>query len=207
LEFLDTDFIVTNGQKTVQSTTAGAAPTVTYWAKGVGNVKAGFRIYDPIRKQIAYQNGYRYSNNWESSASNATEALNRLIGKDIATKQISYSAGQDFGLKVVPSTTWEARTMMKGKSPIMQQGGRAARVNDWDQAIASWLKAVEGYPEERGAAAYNLAFAYEVTGQLEEAKKWCATSYREYGFKKARDYAAVIDRRIADEARLQEQLR
>ena len=58
----------------------------------------------------------------------------------------------------------------------------------------------------RGYAAYNLALAAEVQGDLDVALDWAKKSYSDFRNKKALSYSRVLQQRIYDQARLKEQM-
>jgi len=206
LEFFDTDFIVTNGNKTTPAEANKPAQT-TYWAKGVLNVFAGFRLYDPLNKNIIFQDRFAFSRNWESSASSVAEAIAKLIQKDQAVKNISAEVGKSFAGKITPLFVWENRTFFKGKDALMKKGERYGRVFDWENAGKAWLEVTKsGNQKEKGRACFNLALVHEVYGELEKAKEWATRAYTEYGERKAQNYAQLLDQRIADAERLKKQM-
>lgn len=209
LEFFDTDFIVTKGdreQVTVKNEGKDSVRTTVYWAEGLAQVNAGFRIYDPERKSIVYQDRFNSSRKWKAEGKSITDAMAGLIAHDRATKAISYQAGDNFGKMIVPLFFWENRTYFKGKSPLMQKAGRLAQVKDWDKATDTWKEVIlSEWETEKGEAAYNLALACEVQGELGEAKYWVRKAYADYGIKKARAYAEIIEQRIRNEELLKQQ--
>jgi tetratricopeptide (TPR) repeat protein len=90
----------------------------------------------------------------------------------------------------------------------MKPAFRMAYVNDWDGAARLWEQIVEtSGGKTAGKAAYNLAIALEVMGRLDEAKAWTDKAFTMYGNKKARSYSYVLDRRIYDNQRLQNQMK
>jgi hypothetical protein len=54
--------------------------------------------------------------------------------------------------------------------------------------------------------ALNIAVAYEVLGDFTDALNWAQKAYTQYGNKKAKAYVQTLSRRIADEARLDQQM-
>ena len=70
-----------------------------------------------------------------------------------------------------------------------------------------WLDIVEKTDyKTAGKTAYNLALAYEVIGDLQIAKDWAQRAYTQYNVKKARDYSAILQRRIYEIERLKQQM-
>ncbi len=90
----------------------------------------------------------------------------------------------------------------------MKQAFRMAYVNDWEGAASLWASIIPSSKRvTAGKAAYNLAIANEVLGNLDEAKAWTAKAYTLYGNKMARDYSYVLDRRIRENQRLNNQMK
>jgi hypothetical protein len=84
---------------------------------------------------------------------------------------------------------------------------RYSEVADWKGAINVWMKVVEkGDRKDAGRAAFNIAVAYEVLGDLEKAKEWAARSHTEYEEKDADEYYKKLVNRIREEAVVNQQL-
>lgn len=214
IEIYDTDFIVTNAQKTVEKeiTENGVkkkVQQVEYHAEGVANILIGFRLYDPKNKTIVDQQQVRMSRTWNASASTLQEALAKLIIRGEAIKQISRMAGESYARKIAPTPVWLSRQYYKkGKTtPLVASGVRQAEVNDWEGAIETWKNALPKAKSKKDAAriCLNLAVAYEVIGDLENARTLANKAYVDYGNKKAKHYSAALDQRFYDQQRLQEQ--
>jgi hypothetical protein len=210
LEFFDTDFILTNGKRSKVASVNGkdTVKTTVFWVKGVGQVKAGFRIYDPKRKSIAYENRFDVANNWETSAATLAEATAQLIQKDKAVREISGSAGRDFANQIIPLFAWESREYYKGKHETMQRAARLATTNQWNEAIDAWKSVINSggiSPKEKGKAAFNIALGYEVLGNLQDAQRWVRDAYVNYGNKNAQRYSNTIERQIENQRILEQQ--
>ena len=211
IEIFDSDFIVTNAAKDATSVDKDGKKISTkeYYAEGVANIKVGFRLYDPSNKTIADEKFFSYSRTWKAKGTSATDAAAHLINRKNAVLDVSYSAGTTYGRRITPSWTRVTRYYYKRgkKNRDLEVGSRKAQVNDWDGAIAAWEKAVNSNIDKvAGRAAYNLALAYEVKGDLSLAKEWAERSYGDFKNKKGREYAGILDQRIWEESRLKEQL-
>ena len=90
----------------------------------------------------------------------------------------------------------------------MIEGVRKSEVADWNGAIESWEKAIEKgkKDKDKGRAAFNIAVAYEVLGDLDKALEWAAKSYTEYEEKDANDYHRALKNRISNEGYAKQQL-
>ena len=57
-----------------------------------------------------------------------------------------------------------------------------------------------------GRAAFNIAVAYEVLGDLEKAREWASKSYVEFNEKRGNDYYNILVYRIREEAEIRRQV-
>ena len=71
---------------------------------------------------------------------------------------------------------WEpaTRCYFDGGGVDMRDGAVYAREGDWEQALALWKSAYEGTrsKKKQAQAAFNMALAYEMAGQVAEASEW-----------------------------------
>lgn len=214
IEIFDSDFIVTDGKRMVKKTVEqnGVKKEIEvaeFYAEGVGNVKIGFKVYDPSNQNIIDQQLFNQSNTWQGSGSTAQHALAQLIARQEAVAYVSNAAASDYAYKIAPMPVKISRQFYAKKRgvPEMQMGTRMADVNDWQGALDTWRNAIPGTPRKSaGKLCYNTAIAYEVFGDLAEAQNWASKAYVEYGNKKARDYRNVLTYRIQQEQRVQEQM-
>ncbi|HEX8546958.1 MAG TPA: DUF6340 family protein, partial [Cytophagaceae bacterium] len=191
LETYDSDCIITNWAKDVEKTVDGKKiKSIEYYYKELVIIKLGFRLYDPNSKTVVDQYPYSFQMDWQTSGSTPEAAIKSMISKRDAMAKASYAAGSDYGRRISPSWVSVGRAYYrKPKGTQFAIGVRKARVNDWKGAAEIWERCINGASEkEAGRAAYNLALALEVNGDLNGAKKWAMKSYSDYGNKKAVQY-------------------
>jgi tetratricopeptide (TPR) repeat protein len=104
----------------------------------------------------------------------------------------------------------ETRYLYKksGNSPFAT-GSRLAIVGNWEEAAGYWKEVINSSPNRRklcGKAAYNLAVAAEMKGDLEEARNWISKSYGIYNNKQAPYYQNTINRRYNAMLQLNQQM-
>jgi hypothetical protein len=208
LEYFDTDFSVLNpGATAAAAVTSVLNGNTQVEVKGTARAVAGFRIYDPVRKVILYEDRIRYSKTWTNQASNPVEALARLIKKNDALFAVSYDTGYGFAMDIVPLYFWEHRDMYKGKKKGMERGERQALAKDWEGAVKTWTEVYETSPKSkiRARAAFNVALGYEVLGDLQKAQEWVQKAYVEGGKDTALRYSNILDERVREQKKLEEQ--
>lgn len=208
LEFFDTDFSVINpaatAVNTVQSILNGNAEVEI---TGKATARAGFMLYDPVNKAIVYRDMYKQDKTWVQRSTNPVEALGRLIKRNEALSEVSYYTGQSFAHDLIPLYFWEQRMMYIGKKGRLKVGARQALTRDWEGALNTWKEEYDSNPKSKfkARAAYNAALAYEVLGDLQNAKAWIQKSYVEDGKDEALQYSNILEKRIRDLGRLENQ--
>ena len=211
LETFDSDFIVTEGSKVVEKKNAdGVVVNETeYYARGVATVNLGFRLYDPVEKGILDQQHFSHNMDWDASGKSINDAINHMIGRDAAVKDVSYNAGVRYARRITPSWYRVVRTYYKKAkdNPDMEEGARWMEANDWDNAIVALERAIEHDDQKsRGMSAHNMAVVYEILGDFEKAKEWAQIAWAKYQNKDSKDYAYQLNQRIKDQERLKYQM-
>jgi hypothetical protein len=215
IEIFDTDFIVTDGKRKVKKEIEenGVKKEIEvneFFAKGIGNLTIGLRIYDPKSKKMIDQQLVKKSNTWQATGSSVGEAIEHLVRKAEATRYVSNLAGVDYAYKIAPMPVKISRqfySKSKTSSAIIE-GSRRADMNDWKSAVRIWeigVKNANG--KDAGRLCYNLAVGYEVLGELETAKMWISRAYVEYKNKQSKSYASLLDDRMYDEDIVQQQMK
>lgn len=209
IEIFDTDFLITNNpvRIDVKDDQGNVSTRVEFRATGVAVINFGIRLYDAANRTILdeYQTSYRL--NFDAQAGTLQAALNQLLDKVEAINQASFEAGFIYGQRITPTYYRVTRYFFDKPKKELGAGVRYSEVADWQGAIDAWLKVVErGDRKDAGRAAYNIAVAYEVLGDLEEAKKWAARSHTEFAEKDADEYYKMLNNRIREEAIVREQI-
>jgi hypothetical protein len=78
-----------------------------------------------------------------------------------------------YGARISPTWYTVHREFYKKikKDANFATGSRRAQVNDWNGAVEAWSRAAQSRNAKvAGRAAFNLALAYEVLGDLDNAK-------------------------------------
>jgi tetratricopeptide (TPR) repeat protein len=123
-----------------------------------------------------------------------------LLDKIEATNRASYDAGFFYGQRITPTYYQVTRYFFNKPKKALGAGVRYSSVADWQGAIDAWMPAVnEGKRKDAGRAAYNIAVAYEVLGDLEMAKEWAARSHTEFAEKEADEYYKMLSNRVREE--------
>lgn len=215
LEMFSSNFIVTNGKKSIKKTVKGEdgknkeIEVPGFYAEGLANIRVGFRMYDPKTRNIADQRDFNRTNTWTAEAETLTQALAKLVDKTQATAHVGRLSGVSYAHRIAPMYVTVSRDFYHKpkKNQYMSRGARFAETNNWQQAIDAWRTGINTSDKKSAARmTYNVALAHEVIGELDLAKDWATRAYTMYGLKKARTYARQIDQRVWDEAMVNEQM-
>lgn len=175
-------------------------------------VRMGWRMYDPKTKIILDE--FTTDDYLERDASGKDErtALNNLPSAVNVSRDVAYNGGQQYGSRIAPLYVQVSRTYYdnaKGYKTQMEQATRYARGNDWNKAAEIW-KNIEvratNNPKAAGRAAYNMAVASEVSGNLDVAMDWAQKSWTKYGNKKGKNYIQTIRQRQNDARKVDYQM-
>jgi tetratricopeptide (TPR) repeat protein len=155
------------------------------------NVYSYWRMYDPLTRKIIDQ--YQHTNYMTFNMQGAVPPLNAL-------PETAYEAGRAFSARYLPGYYTVKRDLYKkgkGKSKKRFEAAfRRTEVANWQEAIEIWEELVDKVKRKTaGRACLNIAVAYEVLGNTDQALEWAQRSYMDYRDKLGKDYAKVLLRR------------
>ncbi len=178
-----------------------------YYARLHIDVNSGWKIYYPRKRSIVDANVYSDRREWSSDDYSKKEARRKLPRKREAINLAGYNSGVQYGIRISPTWLNVDRSYYIKGSPELKEAYRYVKTDDWENAAIIWKRILKDPdPELAGKAAYNIAVAAEVRGDLVKALKWAKESYQKYGNKSALRYIRIIRVRLEDKARLKEQL-
>ncbi|HEY4789640.1 MAG TPA: DUF6340 family protein, partial [Bacteroidales bacterium] len=172
------------------------------------NVESGWRIYFPATSEILDEHIYNDSKSWVNTSDARKKAEQGLPTKDHAVSDAGFYAGNQFAIRISPRWIWVNREYFKKGNNDFEQARRLVQVNDWKGARALWEKYVtSSNPKIAGFACYNMALACEMDGDLEKAIDWAKKAFTDYNVKSARNYANILQHRLDEQSRLDEQMK
>ncbi len=170
-------------------------------------IKNGWRIYDPVSKQLLDE---YVSNNFITSVGegiNPVKALEAVVGRKEAVLQVSNNIGNSYGLIIKPLRKRISRDYFVSGTDNFVIAKRRAQTGDWEGAAKLWEQELNN-PKSKvaGRACYNMAIISEINGDLEKALDWASKSYADYNNKEALRYINLLNRRLAEHRELERQL-
>jgi len=208
LETFDSDFSYKKYTRNVTKKVEEKEITVVeHYADMQVNVNAGWRIYDNIRKQVIDEKAFLDHKVFTAKGNDPDNAVANLPAKRNAINQAAVYAGSRFGIRISPTWRHETRQYYTGKVEEFKQTKKYVEHNDWDMAIKIW-EGMTTNPDKKigGRACFNLGIAYEMKGDFETALAWMKKAYYDFSLKQASQYINILNRRIIDRQKLDEQM-
>jgi len=191
----------------VRETSDGVKKTV-YNAERETRVLSAWRIYDVENKVILDDiRDHTVTRTWREEGSSRADAQARLPRRGDTVVEMGRVAGEAYAMRIAPSYIWVTRQYYGKKYDELKEAKRYVKARDWQGATEIWLRAVESPDRKlRGMAAYDLALAMEVGGDLEGALQWSKKAAVDLANGRSRRYVSTLERRLWEQARLAEQM-
>jgi len=175
------------------------------------DVTIGWRLYDPANKVIEDEFSVYLDETYAAEGDREKQARANLPDPVSRSFNLSYNAGQRYGMRIAPVWITVPRSFFpRGKGIYqdrMKQAARYVKGGNWEEAIGIWTELVDiADPKTAGRAAHNLAIASERIGKLEAAVEWAEKAWFDFGIKSSRNYLGVLRNRIEDDRRVRSQL-
>ena len=172
-------------------------------------IKLGFRLYDRVNNSITDQYLYNYRLKWKRSHVRSTyQGISNSFNERVAINQASYQAGENYGKRIAPTNLTVKRSFFISGDATLATGSRKAQIGDWKGAAEIWEQVLNNpSPKIAGMAAYNLALASEMTGDLKQAQIWISRASAGYKNKEVIKYGLLINQRLIEQQKLEQQMK
>lgn len=178
-----------------------------YTARLFIDIEGGWRIYDVRSHRIIDHNNINFGKNWTGTGKTPQAALKNLPPVRELITQAGYLSGEMYAAHISPVWMNVSRSYYKKGSTKLKNAAKFAKAGDWETAGSIWATmANSNYKKEAERACYNMILFYEIRGDYSNAMDWAREAVKTHGNKKASDYIRILNQRIADEKRLNNQL-
>lgn len=173
-----------------------------YWIAGLKvSTHSRWEIWDVPGRQLSMQETMAFDSVALSTAGKRKHALLDLTPQYVMRKHVSRSAGLEFAHVVAPQWEPEVRFFYTNGNAVMRNAGQLALAGNWTNAAVHWQSIANSATTRtalRAKAAYNLALASEMLGQLEQALEWAQRAHFEFEHHESGDYILLLRQRIMD---------
>lgn len=171
-------------------------------------IDAGWRIYDPEKKQIIDQNIFRDAKIWEYTAETQSAAKNRIPSKREAVDEAGAYAGFMYASRISPTWATEPRTLFRTHNDQMKLAVKYIRQSNWKDAYQIWSQLQNSDDNKLAAyALHNLALYHEFSDNIDMALKSAYEAYDKYPNNYTANYINILTGRQVEINRLNEQLK
>lgn len=141
--------------------------------------EALFRIYYPAEKEIIKNIVVTDTLYWEDADTEIRPLFNRFTTVKTAMIESGIHAALKFSGKIAPDWRLSNRSYFFKGHPLLEAADALIQENDWQGATDLWLQLASSATSksQKSKAEFNLALAYEMFGDIDEAIKWGLKSY------------------------------
>lgn len=157
-----------------------------------------WRVYDLDRKKITNSYLHRDTLLWESTDMAEVKTGKQLPGFFAASAYAGADAAEKYASLIAPSWSNGNRIIYNSGSAELARAASFAEKGDWISAAELWQQVTRDSNKSLAAkAAYDMALANEMLGNLETALDWLREAQKfNPHFKAAKDYENIINSRI-----------
>jgi tetratricopeptide (TPR) repeat protein len=152
---------------------------------------------------------FKYSEKfvWEAYDYEKEEAIRRLPDYDKTFLEAAYWTGFDYGKRILPTWKKTSRSYYTMGSEYFKKATEMVDSNKWEKAIELWKHNLNHTDAEVvSRAAFNIAFAFEMMGEINLALKWARKSYDVKPKRRTKEYIDELLERKKAMSKLEKQV-
>ncbi|WP_346863320.1 DUF6340 family protein [uncultured Draconibacterium sp.] len=138
-----------------------------------------FRIYDPLEEKVLVREFFKDTVQWSDYGASANDLFRHFTPVKTALTEAGIAIALDFSEKI--TTVWreEQRSFYVKGDDNLKHAGTFIDNQQWIQAMALWKETAENTKSKatKSKAQLNVAIAYELQGDIENAISWALDSY------------------------------
>jgi Family of unknown function (DUF6340) len=188
------------------NTPLGNVPGIEHQANMLTTVKTGWRIYDPVGKNIVDEFPISRNITYSGKGVNPLVAAQGLIGRNEAVKEVGNKVGHCYASRIIPYWIRVSRDYYVSGTDNFIMARRKAQTGNWNDAGDLWQKETTN-PNRKiaGRACYNMAIISEINGNLDQAIQWSQKAYENYNNRLALYYVNILKNRKSNNDLLKDQ--
>lgn len=170
-------------------------------------IENGWRIYDPMNQQLVDEIVFNDQIISKGTGVNPILAYRAIGDRKENMLKSSRNTGSTYGQRLLPFKNSVERVYFVKGSEKMVYAAEKASMDNWQEATALWNEETENPNTKiRSRAYHNLAVAHERMEQLENALSLATKAYEIQDNQLYMDYMDTLQKRIAKQLLLQQQL-
>ncbi len=161
------------------------------------NYEVLFRIYDPLKQNSIQRRILMDTLSWEGADRTATDLFYRFTPVKNALYEAGITAAIDFAGEISPVWRTETRRIYISGDDYLKKAATLVDSNQWEEAIKLWKNSLETAKSAavKSKTEYNLALAYEISGDVDAAIEWALKSYETMFRTITYDYLEILKNR------------
>jgi hypothetical protein len=178
LDYFRTNVITNYSKETLFDRDANRFFTGYYAVMDIA-YEALFRLYDPVKRSVEINLTITDTLHWEDYDTEIRPLFNRFTTVKQGMIESGIHASLKLSSKIAPEWRTTRRQYYFKGHPLLDQAHQRILEGDWPGAAETWHTLAD-MPVSRSVkskAEFNLALAYEMFGNFEEALKWGIKSY------------------------------
>ncbi|QCW99982.1 tetratricopeptide repeat protein [Aggregatimonas sangjinii] len=170
-------------------------------------IENGWRIYDPMNQRLVDEIVFNDQIISKGTGVNPVLAYRAIGDRKETMLKSSRNTGSTYGQRLLPSENSVSREYFVKGSEKMVYAAEKASAGNWQEASALWNEETENpNAKVRSRAYHNLAVAHERMEELENALSLETKAYEIQDDKLYLNYIDTLQKRIADQSLLQQQM-
>jgi hypothetical protein len=159
--------------------------------------EALFRVYDPEQQKIVDQTIIKDTLWWDDTDVSTRTLFQRLTPVKNALVESGIAIALDYSDKICPDWRSARRKYFYKGNTLFEEAHAAVKNNNWEEALKIWLLIAEQATGKslRSKAEYNVALAYEMLGDINQAIRWGLRSYETYYHPITVEYLNILKNR------------
>jgi hypothetical protein len=143
---------------------------------------ANFRLYYPRNKDLLISYFLRDTLVWDGGNIVLKTLFKELTKVKDALTETGIATALDLSKRIAPNWKSYSRVYFSKGNSVLRQTNFLVQENDWETAMNMWMDKLKNTKSKslKSKLEFNLALAYEMQGELNEAIRWGGKSYNSF---------------------------
>jgi hypothetical protein len=169
-----------------------------YYLAGLDvNYAANFRLYYPVKKDLLISYFLADTLQWVGSEFDIKKLFKGMTSVKNALSETAVAAALNLSGRIAPTWNSYRRAFFTSGNRSFKQTQSLVFSNKWGDALSAWMEMLEKTRSKslQSKMEFNIALAYEMKGELDEALRWGVRSYNTYYRPVTYNYLKILQQR------------